>query len=194
MRRPSLALNVVAALVLVAGMASLANAQAAPSPKVQASPQVRVAVVDFVAIRRNAAAARSITEQVEAFVADYQTDIETEEAQLRQAQEELTKKHAIVGPEAYETERGRWEHAVADAQRRFLVRRQTMDGARAEAWERVNRALAQVIKDVAAEQGFDLILRRDQAVFVVPHLDITDEVLARLDQVLPVVDVSVPGG
>jgi outer membrane protein len=186
MRRLFLALLFVTGLVPVAG--------AAPPAIAETAKQVRVAVVDFVAIRRNAAAARSITEQVEAYVTDYQTDIETEEAQLRHAQEELTKKNAILGPEAYEIERSRWESAVADAQRRFLHRRQTMDGARAEAWERVNRALAQVIKDVAAEQGFDLILRRDQAVFVVPNLDFTDEVLARLDQVLPMVDVSVPGG
>jgi len=65
-----------------------------------------------------------------------------------------------------------------------------MDDARAEAWAQVNEALGQVISALAAERQLRIVLRRDQAVWVAPELEVTDEVLRRLNQVLPTVEIK----
>lgn len=171
---------------------SIFAASAAVSAQDRGEPAV--AVVDFVSIRRSAQAARAITEQLESFIADYQGDLEKEEAALKTAQEKLDQERPRLPPGAYEEERQKWEQNVAEAQRRFLRRRQSIDRARTEAWEKVNQTLADVIRDVAAERRFQLILRRDQAVFVAPQLEITTEVLRRLDEVLPTVNVPMSNG
>lgn len=146
---------------------------------------VRLGVVDLVVIRREADGARTIASQLETFVVGYQTDIEKEEAELRAAQEQLTAKRSSLSAEEYADERRKWEQAVAEAQRRFLRRRQEIDQARASAWQRLNGALDQAIRDVAAERGLTIVVRRDQIVFAAPGLEITEAVLARLNQSLP---------
>lgn len=155
---------------------------------------VRLGVVDLVTVRREAEGAKTIANQLQTFVVDYQTDIEKEEAELRVAQEELNAKKATLSAEAYSEERQKWEQAVAEAQRRFLRRRQMMDQARAQAWQRLNGALDKVIHDIAAERGLTVVVRRDQIVYIAPGFEITEEVLARLNQALPSVPFGGVGG
>jgi Skp family chaperone for outer membrane proteins len=181
--------RILAAFII--GCSVLTASGAAPA---QSGSEPAFAVVDFVSIRRNAQAAKAITEQLEGFIADYQGDLEKEEAALKTAQEKLDQERPRLPAGAYEEERQKWEQNVAEAQRRFLRRRQSIDRARTEAWEKVNQTLADVIRDVAAERRFQLILRRDQAVFVAPQLEITMEVLRRLDEVLPTVNVPMSDG
>lgn len=176
-----------AALVAVVAGLLLPAAAGAEGPAA-----VGLAIVDFTIVRREAAAAKSIAQQLEAFVNAYQGDIEREEAALRDAQEELSARRPMLSAEAYAEERHRWEQAVAQAQRRFMLRRQALDRARAEAWQRIEETLNQLIRDIAAERGLSVVLRRDQAVFVVPSLEITEEVLRRLDQILPSVPIAIP--
>ncbi len=157
-----------------------------------AQPSLRMAVVDFGAIRRNAAAAQAIRAQMERYVVSYQSDIEKEELELRDAQQQLDQKRAGLAADAYSAELRKWEDAVSEAQRRFLRRRQEMERARADAWQRVNQQVDQIIKTMAIERNLDIIIRRDQAVHVSPRLEITEEVLRRLDRDMPSAQVLVP--
>ncbi|MFZ1412989.1 MAG: OmpH family outer membrane protein, partial [Defluviicoccus sp.] len=124
------------------------------------------------------------------FVSAYQNDVEREESALRGAQEALKRKQTELSSEAYAVERRSWEQSVADAQRRFMRRRQAMDEARAQAWQQVNEALGTVIRVLAAERNLRIVLRRDQAFWVAPELEVTDEVLNRLNQILPTVEIQ----
>lgn len=155
-----------------------------------ADPAQGVAVVDFAAVRRDATAAKAIAQKLESFASAYQSDVEREESALRGAQEALKRKQAELPSDAYAAERRIWEQAVADAQRRFMRRRQTLDEARAQAWQQVNEALGTVIRALAAERNLRIVLRRDQAFWVAAELDVTGEVLNRLNQILPTVEIQ----
>jgi outer membrane protein len=158
------------------------------------SAELRLAVVDFGKIRKEAAAVRSINAQLETYVASYQHDIEREEEALKRAQEEIDHKRGLLSPDAYAAEVRQWEKDVSEAQRRFLRRRQDLEKARADAWQQVNQRLDRIIKEVASERGLDIVIRRDQTVFVAPRFEITLDVLTRLDRELPDVDLLLPGG
>lgn len=181
----------LAAALLVFGATALAEAGlGAGRAGAVDNPAQAMAVVDFSAVRRDAAASRAIAQKLETYLSAYQSDIEREEGALRDAQEALKRRQADLPSEAYAQERRNWEQAVAEAQRRFMRRRQAMDDARAEAWAQVNEALGQVISALAAERQLRIVLRRDQAVWVAPELEVTDEVLRRLNQVLPTVEIK----
>jgi Skp family chaperone for outer membrane proteins len=157
-------------------------------------PSLDVAVVDFARVRRMAEAARGINDQAEKLIAAYQTDIEKEEQGLRLRQEDLDRRRSTMSEAAFAEERHTWEQEVAEAQRRFQRRRQDMDKARADAWRQMNDALDQVISDIVVERKLVLVLRRDQTVAFAPSLDITEEVLRRLNGILPNVPIAVPNG
>ncbi len=59
--------------------------------------------------------------------------------------------------------------------------------------QQVQDVLSRIVGDVATEQQLTLILRKDQVVFMTPDLEITDQVLQRLDKQLPSVNIGDPG-
>jgi len=126
---------------------------------------LRLAVIDFGAIRRQAVAVQSINTQLETRVAAYQSDIEKEEEALKVAQEEIDRKRARLAADVLAAELRQWEKDVSEAQRRFLRRRQDLEKARADAWQQINQRVDRIIKELAQERGFDIVIRRDQTVF-----------------------------
>jgi outer membrane protein len=166
------------------------------SPVVLADPSsdVRIAVLDIERVRLDAAAVREIRSKLGTYLDVYRADTQKEEQEIRTAQDELAGKRAILSPDAYAEERKKLEDRLAEAQGRVQRRRQALERVNVEAMERVKQSLEAIVSEIAAERQLTLIIRKDQAVFATPSIDITDEVLKRLDQRLPSVQISDPGG
>jgi outer membrane protein len=158
------------------------------------SSNVRIAVLDLERVRLNAAAVKAIRSKLGTYLDVYRADTQKEEQEIRTAQEELARKRSVVSQEAYAEERKKLEDRLANAQGRVQRRRQALEKVNVEAMERVKHSLEAIVAEVAAERQLTLIIRKDQAVFASPDIEITDEVLKRLDQRLPSVQISDPGG
>ena len=158
------------------------------------SANVRIAVLDIERVRLNAAAVKGIRAKLGTYLDVYRADTQKEEQEIRTAQEELARKRSVVSQEDYAAERKNLEDRLADAQGRVQRRRQALERVNVEAMERVKQSLEAIVAEVAAERQLTLIIRKDQAVLASPDIEITDEVLRRLDQRLPSVQISDPGG
>ncbi len=155
---------------------------------------LRVAILDVNEVLRNAAAVRNIRARLHAFMEAYRTDTQKEEEEVRAAQQELGRKRAILSAEAYEVERRQLEQRLAQAQANVQQRRRGLERAQAEGMAVVQGALNRIVTEIASEQSLTLILRKDQTVLVATPLEITDEVLRRLDARLPSVEIRSPEG
>ena len=147
-------------------------------------------MIDYQRILRDAAAARSIREQIEARRKAYQEEISKEEQRLHEADKEFAKQRSLLTPEAFAEKRREFEQEVAEVQRLVQERRRALDSASAEALDEVKSALIEVVTSIAEERGFNLVLPSSEVLFFSRRIDLTDEVLAKLDARLP--DVPVP--
>ena len=145
-------------------------------------------------MRRNAVAVKAIRAQLSGYLDVYRTDTQKEEQDIRTAQEELGRKRQILTPEGYAEERKKLEERLAEAQDRVQRRRQALERVNNEAMEQVKETLEKIVAELANERQLTLILRKDQVVFTAPAIEITDEVLQRIDVRLPTVRISEPGG
>lgn len=73
-------------------------------------------------------------------------------------------------------------------------RRDALERVNAEALEQVKSTLEAIVTEIAGERQLGLILRKDLVVFTAPGMEITEDVLRRLDQRLPTVKIADPGG
>ena len=71
-------------------------------------------------------------------------------------------------------------------------RRQTLEQAQNAAMLQVEKALNEIVASVAEKNGYDVIMRLSQIVYVKRNLDITGIVLQELDNKLPTVQVDLP--
>jgi Skp family chaperone for outer membrane proteins len=179
--------------ILVVG-ASLAAALATASPaddaQAQPLPPAVAAVIDYQRILRDAAAARSIRDQIEIRRKAYQEEISKEEQRLHEADKEFAKQRSLLTAEAFTEKRREFEQEVAEVQRLVQERRRELDNVAAVALNQVKEALIEVVTSIADERGFNLVLPSSEVLFFARRIDLTEEVLAKLNSRLPDVRVS----
>ncbi|MBL8667223.1 MAG: OmpH family outer membrane protein [Rhodospirillales bacterium] len=171
----------------MAAVSAAASARAAPA-------DTQIAVLDIERVRRSAAAVQAIRIQLGTYLDVYRAATQREEQEIRTAQDELAGKRGELSPEGYADERHKLEGRLVEAQGRVQQRRQALERVNMEAMDQVKQTLESIISEIARERNLTVILRKDQVVYVVPPLEITDEVLRRLDQRLPTVTIANPGG
>lgn len=174
-------------LVLSAGLV-LAAALAHPI-SAQKLPATVAAVIDYQRILQEARAARSIREQIERRRTAYQEEIGQEEQRLREADQAFAKQRSLLTPEALAEKRREFEQEVVEVQKVVQERRRRLDRASGAALNEVKAALIEIVTGIAEERGFNLVLPSSEVLFFARAIDLTEEVLAQLDQRLPSVDV-----
>jgi len=176
----------LAAVLMFAGWSvgpgSIAHAQQLPATV--------AAVIDYQRILRDAAAARSIREQIELRRKAYQEEISKEEQRLHEADKAFAKQRSLLSPDAFADKRREFEAEVAEVQRLVQERRRALDSVSAEALNEVKKALIEIVTGIAEERGFNLVLPSSEVLFFARSIDLTEEVLAQLDANLP--QVAVP--
>lgn len=161
-------------------------------PAVSAS-SLPIAIVDMRAIRQQSTGMASVREQISKYRNGFQTQIQQEEEQLRAANQELARQRTILTPDAFAEERKKFETRLAEVQRLVQKRRQELDQLRDTAMVEVQTALNSIIAEIANEKGIVLVLQREQTVLAVRSLEITAEVIERLNKKIPNVVVPPPG-
>jgi Outer membrane protein len=161
-------------------------------PMCAGAAELKVAILDVERVRRSALAVKAIHSQLGVHIDAYRSETQKEEQEIRSAQEELARKRTVLSPEAYADERRKLEEQLVGAQGRVQERRQALERINAAAMQQVQGVLETIVAEVAAEQHLTLILRKEQVVFLSPDLEVTDQVLSRLDKALPTVRVEAP--
>ena len=121
-----------------------------------------------------------------------QGEIQKEQEALRAAQQDLAKKQTLLAPEAFADERQKFERRVAGVQQMVQERRRGLEESQTKAMIQVEKALNEIVANMAAKNGYSIVLRRAQVVIVDTALDITKKVLTELDTKLPTVKVDSP--
>lgn len=153
---------------------------------------INIAVININAIRNNALAVKSISDQVNTYRTAFQNEIQKEEEALRDANQELSRQRTLLSAEAFAEKRREFEQRVTQVQQAVQQRKGHLDRVQAESMGKVQDALNKIVSEIASVRGYNLILRQDQTVLVNPSLDITAPVLAALNKDLASVVVADP--
>ena len=162
------------------------------TPAIAQSPLTGVVVIDMLRIERDAAASKSIRGQLEKYNTADQQEITKQENDLRKLEQELGQQRALISPEAFAERRRQFEQKVNNLQRDAQNRRREFDKVKVNAARSVETALRQVIEQLVTERKLTMVLSKTQTMYTAPELEVTDEVLKRLDAKLPSVKVPAP--
>jgi Skp family chaperone for outer membrane proteins len=181
-------------LLLVSANARAADATSSAkptSPPAAALPSPVVAVVDVQRILQESLAAQSVQKQLEAQRSKFQTEISAEESELRQAEQDLTKMRGNVGADIYAEKEQQLRQRFSTVERHVQSRRKALDQASTDSMNTVRKSLLEAVGVVAHEHGANLVIVKQQVLWSDKAMDITDEVLVRLNKTIPQVQVKV---
>ena len=142
----------------------------------------RIAVVSLDGVLRAAAANTKIKELLDGQREKFQEEFRQVELDLQQTERDLLAKRDVIAKDDHEKMVTAFQKRVANVQKDIQYKRQAIDNAYQKALNDVRKLVVDVIKEIAAERQIDLIVNRDASVVFLPRLNISDEVLKRLDE------------
>jgi Skp family chaperone for outer membrane proteins len=174
-------------LMCVVAFAGAAYAETSPK-----MPSPVIAIVDVQRILQESSASKSVQKQLEVQRSTFQNEIEKEENSLRQAEQTLSKQRTQLSAQDYSDREQQLRQRFSTVENHVQARRKVLDQSYADAMSAVRSALLDVVSSVAHERGANLVIVKQQALWTDQPLDITDEVLNRLDLKMPKIDVATP--
>ena len=154
--------------------------------------QQNVGVVDTQRIMRDSSATKSIGDQIAKMRTTYQQDITKQENELRTAEQELNRQRTIISPEAFAERRRAFEQRVGNLQRDVENRKRELDKSVQVAMGSVQKELNTIIGALVEERKLTLVLPKSQTIYHSPQMEVTDEVMKRLNSKLATVKVPPP--
>jgi outer membrane protein len=170
-----------------------APAPGAPAPAVTpfaAAPSLNVLVVDVQSLLQNSKAAKMVHSQIEQKRIEYTKEISHEEEVLRAERDSLQRQQASLSPEALNKKGREFQQKVNDLDRSVQSKRQALEKSNNDALSQVQQAMLRIIADIAKERKANLVFQRTDLVLFDRSFDVTDEVMQKLDEELPVVTVN----
>ena len=177
-------INLLILMISFVGFASVSFAQTEKTPlAAEKSMEVkRIALVDLDGILRAADANNRVRELLDGQRAKFQEEFRAIEVNLQQSERDLLAKRELMSKDEYEKLVTAFQARVSSVQKEIQYKRQSIDNAYQKALSDIRKLAIEVITKIASEREIDLILNRDSSVIFLPHLNISDEVLSRLNE------------
>lgn len=150
-----------------------------------------IAIVDVQRLLQEALAAKSVQQQLESQRSKFQAEIAVEEAELRKAEQKLAKLRDEAKAEIYAQEEQKLRQRFLTVERQVQSRRKALDQAFTESMNAVRAGIIDIVSAVSQEHGVNLAIVKQQVIWNDKAIDITDEVLLRLNKALPKLDVKI---
>lgn len=171
-------------------------AQPAPPPP-QLSTELPPAGTQFVIldgrlIMTQSTAALGLRQQAERQNTTLRSDVQKQEQDFKNEQAELQRQRAKLTAEQFDQRVRDLQKRMSDAQTKLQNRTRTLDRAFAEAEQKIYQAMLQASVEVAEEKKYMIILDRGQVVAAQSNLEITGEILSRVNQRLTSVPLQLP--
>lgn len=176
---------------------ALGSASALPSAafaQAAAAPQSAIIVVDMDRVGAESAAGKSGQTQLKAKLDSLQARGKTLADQLRGEEETLLKARQAnsMAPDAFQAKVKDLQTKQNNARTELGNREQELQRSQGFVRQQIFNAVGPIIQAVMRERGASIVLARDAALAVTPTLDVTAEVIRRLDAALPRVNANAP--
>ena len=168
---------------LVLGMpAVLAQSATEPAPSSPSMEVQRIGLADLNGILRAADANAKVRELLDTQRQKFQDEFSLVEAELQQTERDLMSKRELLSADEYDRQIKAFQARVTQLQKDIQRKRQAIDNAYQKAQSDIRAEALSIITEIARDMNLDLVLNRDASLIFLPHLNISDEVLTRLNE------------
>lgn len=149
-----------------------------------------IGILDVEKIVKESTAMRDIQSKVSKKQDEYQKEVTKKQTALEAEQKKIEGKKSLLSKEAFEKETTAFEKKV-DELKTFVDKKQnSLKKASVDSMSKVNDKIKDIIADISKEKELDAIVPASQALYYRDDLDISAEVLSRLNKKITKVDVK----
>lgn len=154
----------------------------AAAPAAAETQSLSIAIVDINKVMHKTAAAEGIRAELNSKGKQFQNELENHDKTLRAEKEALAKKKDSLSSDDLARQVKELETKYDKAERLLQERRATLSQANNASMGKLMSEATKIIADIAKEKGYDAILTQEAVILASQSMDITEEVIARLNK------------
>lgn len=158
---------------------------------VQAETRDEIAVVDVQQILSEAQAAQDIQKQIADLRKKFQDEFSAQESKLRVKEQEIAQKRKDMTDDEFNEARLAFESDLLKTRQLVQKRRQSLEKAANEALVKLKAEIVKVVAELSDKEGYALVITRQNVVLAEKDMDVTDKVMARLNERVSTIKVDV---
>ncbi len=173
--------------VCLGAMNSYALAEdAAPA----SSQGMSIAIVDVRLLLTDSKAAQSIQKQIKKMRDSFLKELADEEKELRDLEKALVESKDTVSAEEFAKKRKEFEEKLLKTRREAEEKRRKLEQAAAEASDKLREEITGVVEGISEKKKYDLVLSSQDVVVGANSLNITKEVMKKLNDEVSEISVK----
>ena len=161
-----------------------------PIPKGNLPPAAVIGIISVPDVMRGSTAYQAVDKELSARRQKLNEDAQKEQTTLRDLGQALTNDRAKMTADQIRAKERELQDRIAESRRKFAERNRIIQEAGQYTLAQIERTLRDVVQQVAISRGMNIILHGPQTALYLPEFDITPQVVAELNKVLP--SVSIP--
>lgn len=150
----------------------------------------KIAVIDIHHILEKSIAVQNVKKDIEKISENLRQEMSKKEEELQKDEQEIKNKHDSLSEDALNQEIKNFNKKVSGTQRTMQERKNKLEQAHAEAINKIQEATMKIVYEISKEKGFNLALPSAHIFYAAPELNITEEVITRLNVQLKSVHVN----
>lgn len=176
-------MRLIAIIAFVMMMPFMAQAEDAAKP-------IKIAVVDIQQLMGASDAAKSIQSQGKDLRAKYQKQIAKLEENLKKSEAKIIEAGKAKDEEKFIESRKVFQKELGESQKQLAELNQKLDKAIGDALNKLRDEIVSIVGAMATDNSYDLVISRADVVIVAKHIDITAEVMKKLNKKVSTVKVK----
>ena len=153
-------------------------------------PNTSIGVIDINKILAEANAAVEAAEEIEKIAIEIENEIKSSDEEIIKEQNLLIESQSIMAPEAFEAKRIEYENKIQSYNSERQAKLMKIDELIAISRNEILSAIKPILEEVSNEKGITIILEKTSIMLNAEKMDITNEVLKKLNNSLPTIKVS----
>ena len=165
-------------------------AHASNAINIQTKP-LNIAVVQIDIILEKSTASNHLRKNVEKISATLERELTNMRSDLERRQFEIANQKNHISIYEYNTQVTNFTKETSQAYRYAQNRKSKIEQAYAKAMEKIESTIKKIITEFAIEKGFDIAISQSQVLYFKESIDISHDVVQRLNAKLPIVNFSI---
>lgn len=149
-----------------------------------ARAQTTVAVVDVQEILAKSAAAASLDKQADAAKEKFRAEVSAQEQGFRAEEKKLAEQRGKLSKEDFALQARAFEEKLVSFRSEAQDRKRALDEAIGVSMGEIRAKLYEVVQQISAEKGIDLVITKQNVIVGSQEIDLTEETMKRLNDVI----------
>ena len=153
-------------------------------------PNTSIAIVDLNLILSESKAAKHATKQFEEIQKSTEDEIIASDKKMLDERNKLIEQQSVIAPEAFELKAKDYEKKLQEYQTDKQNKLRKLEGVLQKARNEILENVKPILENLSKEIGVTVILEKNSVLLSANNMDITDNVIKKLNKALPKIKVS----